>query len=176
MDIIRWPPRSAPPLHGGIIFWTSPPSACTSGTTIRCWTPAEAGIWATPRWWWSTTRTPCGPRISSWTWAPGAGIHGGEIVATGTAEEIIMACPKLTGAIPSGAVKIPVPERPAQRQRPLPDGPGENNLKDRRLHPPGHPHLRHGVSGNGKPGQRDHLQEAGGGPEPGEGPRQAQGH
>lgn len=42
---------------------------------------------------------------------PGAGIHGGEIIATGTAEDI-MACPRsITGAYLSGRKKIPVPAR-----------------------------------------------------------------
>ena len=40
---------------------------------------------------------------------PGAGIHGGEIVAAGTLEDI-MACPRsLTGQYLSGVKKIPVP-------------------------------------------------------------------
>ena len=42
---------------------------------------------------------------------PGAGSHGGEIVAAGTAEEI-MACERsVTGAYLSGRIKIPVPEK-----------------------------------------------------------------
>ena len=41
---------------------------------------------------------------------PGAGEHGGEVVAVGTAEEI-MACDRsITGAYLSGRRKIPVPE------------------------------------------------------------------
>ena len=31
------------------------------------------GTWATPCWWWSTTRTPCARPTISWTWAPGRG-------------------------------------------------------------------------------------------------------
>ena len=53
------------------IFWTSHPSACTSGTTTSCWPPSAAcGIWAIPSLWWSTTRTPCGPLTISSTSAP----------------------------------------------------------------------------------------------------------
>ena len=41
---------------------------------------------------------------------PGAGIHGGEVVAQGTAEEI-MACEKsITGQYLSGKMRIPIPE------------------------------------------------------------------
>ncbi|WP_417083481.1 excinuclease ABC subunit UvrA [Evtepia gabavorous] len=42
---------------------------------------------------------------------PGAGIHGGEIVATGTAEEIMAVPASITGQYLSGAKKIPVPSR-----------------------------------------------------------------
>ena len=42
---------------------------------------------------------------------PGAGVHGGEIVAAGTLEDI-MACPRsVTGQYLSGVKKIPVPAR-----------------------------------------------------------------
>ncbi len=62
---------------------------------------------------------------------PGAGVHGGEIVCAGTAEEI-MACEKsVTGQYLSGKKRIPVPEK-----RRTPDGrwltvrgARENNLK-----------------------------------------------
>ncbi|SMC42037.1 excinuclease ABC subunit UvrA [Papillibacter cinnamivorans] len=63
---------------------------------------------------------------------PGAGIHGGEIVAAGTAEEI-MACPEsLTGQYLSGKKKIPVPEirRPGNGNRLIVRGAAENNLKN----------------------------------------------
>lgn len=61
---------------------------------------------------------------------PGAGEHGGQIVATGTAEEI-MACPEsVTGAYLSGRCKIPVPQT---RREPTGwltvRGARENNLK-----------------------------------------------
>ena len=65
---------------------------------------------------------------------PGAGIHGGEIVAAGTLEDI-MACPRsLTGAVPVRGEENPGPP-PARRgrQRQLPHGAGrsgENNLQN----------------------------------------------
>ena len=62
---------------------------------------------------------------------PGAGVNGGHIVATGTAEEI-MKCPQsLTGQYLSGAKKIPVPAvRRAGNGRSLViRGAAENNLK-----------------------------------------------
>ena len=62
---------------------------------------------------------------------PGAGEHGGEVVAVGTAEEI-MACDRsITGAYLSGRRKIPVPET---RRKPkgflTVKGAAENNLKN----------------------------------------------
>ena len=61
---------------------------------------------------------------------PGAGVHGGYLVAQGTAEEI-MACPEsLTGQYLSGKKAIPVPKR---RRKPTGYlkvfGAAENNLK-----------------------------------------------
>ena len=41
---------------------------------------------------------------------PGAGEHGGEVVAVGNAEEIMANPASITGAYLSGKVKIPVPE------------------------------------------------------------------
>ena len=41
---------------------------------------------------------------------PGAGEHGGEVVATGNAEEIMQNEKSVTGAYLSGRIKIPVPE------------------------------------------------------------------
>ena len=62
---------------------------------------------------------------------PGAGIHGGEVVAAGTAEEIIQNEQSVTGAYLSGRKKIPVPET---RRKPAGwleiVGARENNLKN----------------------------------------------
>ena len=61
---------------------------------------------------------------------PGAGSHGGQIVASGTVEEIMNTPESITGQYLSGAKKIPVPET---RRRPTGwltvRGAEENNLK-----------------------------------------------
>lgn len=62
---------------------------------------------------------------------PGAGSHGGEVVACGTAEEIMKVEESITGQYLSGALSIPVP---AKRRKPSAwlhiKGAAENNLKD----------------------------------------------
>lgn len=62
---------------------------------------------------------------------PGAGEHGGEVIAAGTVEDII-ACPEsITGKYLSGEIKIPVPKK---RRKPTGfltvKGACENNLKN----------------------------------------------
>ncbi len=61
---------------------------------------------------------------------PGAGAHGGEVVATGTAEDIMKVPESITGQYLSGKKKIPVPEK---RRKPSAwltvKGAEENNLK-----------------------------------------------
>src|SRR5699024_10735270 len=62
---------------------------------------------------------------------PGAGEHGGEVVAIGTAAEIMKCERSITGAYLSGKRKIPVP---AERKKPTGwiriRGARENNLKN----------------------------------------------
>jgi len=84
---------------------------------------------------------------------PGAGSHGGEIVAAGTLDEIL-ACPKsITGQYLSGVKKIPVPSaRRSGNGKTLEiQGAAENNLKDIDVTIPlGTLTCVTGVSGSGK--------------------------
>ncbi len=61
---------------------------------------------------------------------PGAGSHGGEVVAEGTAEEIMQVEDSITGQYLSGKMQIPVPESRRKPQGYLTiKGAEENNLK-----------------------------------------------
>lgn len=83
---------------------------------------------------------------------PGAGEHGGQLVAEGTAEEIMKNPDSVTGAYLSGRIKIPVPEK---RRKPAGwlkiKGAQENNLKNINVNIPlGVLTCITGVSGSGK--------------------------
>ncbi len=83
---------------------------------------------------------------------PGAGEHGGNLVAQGTAQEIMKSPDSVTGAYLSGKIKIPVPET---RRKPTGflkiKGAKENNLQNINVDIPlGVMTCVTGVSGSGK--------------------------
>ena len=84
---------------------------------------------------------------------PGAGEHGGEIVATGTITDIIKAKESITGQYLSGVKQIPLPQkrRPGSGEEIVIEGARQNNLKDIDVHIPlGKFVCITGVSGSGK--------------------------
>ncbi|GFO54126.1 UvrABC system protein A [Geomonas sp. Red276] len=83
---------------------------------------------------------------------PGAGVHGGEVVAQGTPAEIMANPHSLTGLYLSGRLTIPVPKKRRQGSRFLTiEGASENNLKGVSVEIPlGVMTCVTGVSGSGK--------------------------
>ena len=83
---------------------------------------------------------------------PGAGIHGGEVVAQGTPGDIMANPASLTGKYLSGELTIPVPQKRRRSDKLLTIvGASENNLKDVTVEIPlGVMTCVTGVSGSGK--------------------------
>ncbi len=83
---------------------------------------------------------------------PGAGEHGGEVVAEGTAEDIMKNKKSITGAYLSGRMKVPVPEERRKSTNFITiKGASQNNLKNLDVEIPlGIMTCVTGVSGSGK--------------------------
>ena len=83
---------------------------------------------------------------------PGAGSHGGQVVAQGTAEEIMQCKESVTGQYLSGELKVPVPKmRKKSDAKLIIQGARENNLKNIDAEIPlGVMTCVTGVSGSGK--------------------------
>src|SRR5262245_27468888 len=105
-----WPARSAAGYRAFFMYWTNPPSACTSATT--------SGLIATLKHLRGLGNTVIVVDHDEETvraadhvvdMGPGAGIHGGRVVAEGTPDEIARSKDSLTGQYLSGKKFVPVP-------------------------------------------------------------------
>ena len=127
-----WQPRSGPDLWASAIFWTSPVSDCISGIMTSCLHTLknlrDLGNTLIVVEHDEDTMRAADYIVDI---GPGAGAHGGEVVACGTAEEIMKVPESVTGKYLSGEWKIPVPK---ERRKPTGYikvlGAQENNLKN----------------------------------------------
>jgi excinuclease ABC subunit A len=126
---------------------TSPRSAFTSATTTACSSRCAAcAISATPSSSSSMTRIPSATPTTSSTWAPGAGVHGGEVVAQGKLEDVLANENSLTADYLTGRRSVAVPSHAPQRQWPQAQGarrPRQQFARCHHLHPARHVHLHH---------------------------------
>jgi excinuclease ABC subunit A len=84
---------------------------------------------------------------------PGAGVHGGEVVFSGTPKDILKSKKSLTGQYLSGKLSIPVPKKRKKKDQRFVEiiGAGENNLRSIDVKIPiGLTTCITGVSGSGK--------------------------
>ena len=83
----------------------SRPSACTSGITTSCWT--RSAVCVTSNSVLVVEHDEDTMRAADFIVdvGPGAGVHGGEIIAAGTVDDIIAAPRSITGQYLSGAKK-----------------------------------------------------------------------
>ena len=122
-------------------------SACTSATTTccsrRCGGCATS---ATPCWWSSMTRTRSAPPITSSTWGPARAMHGGEIVAHGTLDQVLAHKDSITADYLNGTREVPVPllrRKGNGKKLTVEQRHRQQSARRHREHPARHLHLHH---------------------------------